>query len=137
MCYKVKTSTDSNLLLNFLHEIIAEVFLADNGLYVNNRVGPLRLPSGTFDLSITRTLICRLLDVKKYSLRSARMYRHLEKERYASQNGMHVQKKLKRSPQSTEDPLYDEDGNEKDVAGWVRGSWSVAPVILSRETFNI
>ncbi|CEG75831.1 hypothetical protein RMATCC62417_10811 [Rhizopus microsporus] len=46
---------------------VAEVSLVDNGLYINNRLGFLRLLSGTFDLDVARALICRLLDVKVYS----------------------------------------------------------------------
>ncbi|KAI9359732.1 hypothetical protein BD770DRAFT_442327 [Pilaira anomala] len=44
---------------------IHEVSLVDNGLYVDNRVGSLRLPGGTFDIDIARTLISRLFDVKE------------------------------------------------------------------------
>lgn len=47
---------------------ISEVSLVENGLYVNNHVGSLRLPGGTFDIDIARTLISRLFDVKVYFL---------------------------------------------------------------------
>jgi hypothetical protein len=47
---------------------IAEVSLVENGLYINDRLGSLRLPSGPNDIDITRSLICRLLDIKVYSL---------------------------------------------------------------------
>ncbi|CEP18427.1 hypothetical protein [Parasitella parasitica] len=43
---------------------VAEVSLVDNGLYVNNPLGSLRLPSGTYDIEMTSTLFCRLLDLR-------------------------------------------------------------------------
>lgn len=54
------------------------------------------------------------------------MYRYIERERNAGHDGMHVHKKLKRSPHQ-EDGLCDEDGNEKDMTSWVRGSWYNPP----------
>lgn len=63
---KMKTKVQSIQIAGTEGEV-AEVSLVDNGLYVNNRIGSLRLPSGIFDLGVARTLICRLLDVKVYS----------------------------------------------------------------------
>lgn len=43
---------------------ITSLRLVDDGLYVNNYLGSLRLPSGEADLKNVRVLIERLLDVK-------------------------------------------------------------------------
>lgn len=79
--------------------------LVDQGLYVANRLGSLRLPSSLADMRKTRALLQRLLTLKKNLLYLKNLFQKLEFDKSSDSKCIERKLNIKRSP-------YENSSNE-------------------------
>ncbi|KAI9344470.1 hypothetical protein BD770DRAFT_190131 [Pilaira anomala] len=67
---------------------ITETRLKDNGLYISNTIGSLRIPSGPADLNVLRVLFERLDEVKRNAVYISNLHAIIQKDMALKNNSM-------------------------------------------------
>lgn len=128
-----------------------EVCLVKNGLYVLSVLGSLRLPTCQDNLHRLRSLIKRLLEIKRGCLALSRTYRKMNEAAKDQKINKAKKRNVERSPESDSNDEDDVavDAATKNYIDWTRDSWfppsrhstkaydgSVPPFLLLPPTSN-
>ncbi|GAA5796865.1 hypothetical protein HPULCUR_002243 [Helicostylum pulchrum] len=104
---------------------ITETRLKDDGLYISNKIGSLRIPSGPADLKVLRVLLERLDEVKRNAVHISNVHAIIQKDMALKNNSMDKKRGCDVSPNRNDKSKEKRvrECNECMYSSWTRGSW--------------
>ncbi|KAG2198504.1 hypothetical protein INT47_008608, partial [Mucor saturninus] len=104
---------------------ITETRLKDDGLYISNKIGSLRTPSGPADLNVLRVLLERLDEVKRNAVHISNVHAIIQKDMALKNNIMAKKRGCDVSPNRNDksEEKHVRECNECMYSSWTRGFW--------------